>query len=73
MLDIVSPKLFQASVVFSVFLAVLLVAATSFEFLAEEMAKVYVVPILTAATFIAVGNVITLSKSFRYGWSFRYG
>lgn len=48
----------MSSIIFS-----LLITAISFEFLSEEIAKVFVVPILVAAMFISAGVIITSFKS----------
>jgi len=47
---------------FQVVIAVVVVAAISFEFLAEELAKVYVIPMMIVAMFTALGMCSILIK-----------
>jgi len=47
---------------FEAIITILIMTALSFEFLAEELAKVYVVPMLIGTMFASLGLCITIAK-----------
>ena len=63
MSELVSQKLMLVTLAMSSIIFSLLITAISFEFLSEEIAKVFVVPVLVAAMFISAGVIITSFKS----------
>lgn len=57
------PRLMLVALIMSVVVTALLVAAISFEFFVEEMAKMFVVPMLVAATFTSIIITGMLARS----------
>lgn len=63
MSELVRPRLMLISLALTSIVFALLVVALSLEFYVEEMAKVFVVPILVAAAFTSLAAIATSFKS----------
>jgi hypothetical protein len=60
--ELVHPRLLLVSIMLSSIVFALLLTALSFEFFVEDMAKVFVIPILVGAMFTSAAVIVT---SFR--------
>ena len=65
MSELVRPRLMLVALTLSLVVFALLLSALTFEFFIEEMAKVFVVPILVTAIFTSAGLIITLAVQSR--------